>query len=102
MNVPAQDDVAFTPTQEACLQAIVAAAIRSTRGTPGPVRPSGSQGPQGPHWAPGQATVGATINSWRPDELCFFDPDLQDEYVIGKGDIVYGKPSVLQECLRLH
>ena len=33
---------------------------------------------------------GHTSNaSWRPEELGFFDPDLNDDSVIGKGDIVY-------------
>ena len=47
------------------------------------------QGAQGPRGVPGQAAVGTTTNSWHPDELGFFDPDLRDEEVIGKGDIVY-------------
>ena len=60
-------------------------AYQGPSGPQGPREPQGAQGPQG---VSGQAAVGATTNSWRPDELGFFNPDLRDEEVIGKGDIV--------------
>jgi hypothetical protein len=43
-------------------------------------------GPQGPPGV-GNGTNGTA--SWRPDELGFFDPYLDDDAVVGSGDIVY-------------
>ena len=85
------------PLTEDRIKAIVADAVAaafarniSPQGTPGPVGP---QTPTGVGNTNGNGNGNTSTNTstapWRPEELGFFDPDLSDDAVIGKGDIVY-------------
>jgi hypothetical protein len=83
----------FTPAQEQRLEDMIKRVVQATMqfnrpcsrtaGASGTSRASRTQG------APGLTVTGAAANSWRPDKLGFFDPDLQDDDVVGRGDIVY-------------
>lgn len=93
MDSPSEN-ASFTPAQKECLEAMMHRVIQSSlHATPQSPGPQGPQGPQGPPGPPGPAGDGNNhsnaLASWRPDELGFFDPDLQDDAVVGKGDIVY-------------
>jgi hypothetical protein len=84
----------FTPVQEQRLEDIMRAQEQRLEDMINRVFPGMWQSTvlaQGPPGLSDPSGVGYGTNctaSWRPDELGFFDPDLQDENVISKGDIV--------------
>ena len=83
----------FTPAQEQRLEEMMTRVLRgmlqSTVLPQGPPGPPGLPGPIGPQGPPGVSNGTNGTAPWRPDELGFFDPDLNDDAVVGKGDIVY-------------
>jgi hypothetical protein len=87
----ASEDTGFTPAQRQLLETMMRRAVQSAiparQGPPGPLGPTGPQSPAGVGNGSGNGHTSNT--SWRPEELGFFDPDLNDDSVIGKGDIVY-------------
>jgi hypothetical protein len=88
----------FSTEQSAAIQQIMMQTLDSyfTRPENRPQGPPGPEGPRGPRGQPGpQGPQGPSNGTnggnppWRPDEVGFFDPDLDDSEVIGRGNFVY-------------
>ena len=77
-----QEMADFTPVQEQHLEDMMGRVFHGMLEST--VLPQGPPGPMGPQGPPGVGNGTNGTASWRPDELGFFDSDLDDDAIVGR------------------